>query len=67
MDWIFDDWVWIALIVGAVLLYFRGDFVRGPTNVTTTEMPQHAGAANGMDRSQPDAAQTQQHRHHGCC
>ena len=71
MAWISENWIWLALIAGVVWLYFRGNLAGRLMNRAASETPPHvrptSGAEQAASTGQVDPAQTQQHRHHGCC
>ena len=74
MDWIAQNWIWMALVAAVALLYLRGNLFGRSRQRGAGDALLRFGAGPDADQKSAMAPQAQanesalaQHRHHGCC
>lgn len=69
MEWLLQNWIWIIVAVGVVLLFLRmrhGAMMGGCGHDMAHEGPPQDTAKKAPDDKEAKPAATS-HRHHGCC
>jgi hypothetical protein len=63
MEWISENWLWIALAAAVAWLYLRSNLAGRGARRTGTAPESERGAA-AVEPGNPEPPQS---RHHGCC